>query len=83
MPEPSDHDRIAARIDAISDDVGAGTEWNDQLAIAELRRRTTAFRLIGKRARGRKQSIDCAFRERGTMRLQESSEPFHIGSCPC
>ena len=82
VPEPRNHDRIAPRIDAVSDDIGAGSEWNDQLAIAGPRRRTTAFGLIGKRTCRRKQSIDCAFRERGAMRLQGSPEPFHIGSCP-
>jgi hypothetical protein len=61
VPKSGNHNGIVARIDTISDDVGAGSERYDQLAIAKPRRGTTAFRLIGERARGSKQRIDCPF----------------------
>ena len=80
MPDAHDHDRVAIVVDAISDDIGATTEWDDQFAITSLRSWTSAFREIAQRVCRAEQRIDSSLRQRFAVRLEKSSKPNEIGS---
>ena len=79
MPKTRDHDSISPLVNTIADNVSAGPERHDQLAIAGARGRAAAFGLIGKRVGCREQCVDGSLREGITMRCQELSEPIDVG----
>src|SRR5262245_55709953 len=79
VPETSNHDAVPPVINPVVDDVSAGPERHDQLAIAGARCRASPFRRVGEGIGCRKQRVDRSLREGITMGRQELSEPLEIG----